>query len=294
MNGHVPVLLKEVLQWLPPADGPGAHYADGTLGGGGHTAAIMEARPGATLTACDVDGSAIERAQLRFATEIGTGRLHLHHGAFSTLPEVGEGYDAILADLGYSSIQLSDASYGLSFQTEGPLDMRLKRPSHGPTAWDIVHGAPVTTLASIFRDYGEVDGANRMAARIQEAARRGEITDSTASLAGWVEKNAGGGHSHGARRIHPATKIFQALRIAVNDEMRELDRFLKTAILKLKPRGRLLVITFHSLEDRMVKRLKDAPGVRALTKKALEPTDAEIEGNPRSRSAKLRVLERTS
>ncbi len=288
MNDHVPVLLREVLQWLPSADGPLARYADCTLGGGGHTSAILKARPQAVVTACDVDGAAIKRAQENFSPEIESGRLHLHHGLFSALPEAAEGYDAILADLGYSSIQLSDASYGLSFQEEGPLDMRLKRPASGPTAWDIIRGAPVSTIAAILRDYGEVDGAGKLATRMQEAVHRGDITDSTGSLAAWVEKNAGGGH----RRTHPATKVFQALRIAVNDEMRELDRFLKTAILKLKPRGRLLVITFHSLEDRMVKRLKDTAGVRALTKKAIEPQEDEVQSNPRSRSAKLRVIER--
>lgn len=295
MNRHVPVLLREVLANMPPAR-PGRPFlaADGTLGGGGHTAGILETDRGHHVTASDLDEEAIAAAQKRFARELKAGRLQLFHGSFTDLPEApGDGYDMILADLGYSSNQLEDPTYGMSFQVDGPLDMRLSRPPEGPTAWDILSDAPLPWLTSTLRSYGEMPGAERLAKKLREAVDSGQVVNSTLSLARWAEKNSPSGRGRGKGRIHPATTLFQALRIAVNDELRTLDQFLQSAILKLRVGGRLMIITFHSLEDRIVKQAcAESDELVAVTSKPVTPQEDEIDGNPRARSAKLRVYER--
>ncbi len=299
MNRHVPVLLEQTLQAIEPLLGnrPQTYFADVTFGGGGHTGAILRRFPFCHVLACDKDQTAFEKAKSAFASELADDRLRFFHGNFKELPdnpwsppETSAGWDGILADLGYSSNQLEDSDYGMSFQTDGPLDMRLSRPPEGLSAWDILNTASAEQLTNLLKSYGEMSGAHRLAPQIQEAISKGDITDSTLSLARWMEKKF---PRHGSGSIHPATLVFQALRIATNDELRSLDHLLRNAILKLRPGGRLLVITFHSLEDRIVKHVcGQSQSMKVVSRKPFTADDAEIRQNPRSRSAKLRVYQK--
>ena len=295
MSGHIPVMLNEVLEMLSPRDG--ASYVDGTFGGGGYASAILEAAD-CTVLGIDRDPDAIARGQTlveRFA-----GRLTLVQGEFSCMDQFAQESDGVVLDLGVSSFQFDQPARGFSFREDGPLDMRMSLS--GESAADFVNSADHSTLASIIARFGEEKNARRIATAII-AAR--PITG-TAQLAAIVSEAQGPAAQRFA--IHPATRTFQALRIHVNDELGELERGLDAALNILKPQGRLVVVSFHSLEDRIVKqflnqRSTSAPRgsrhvpVSAAPKAAFElltrqpriPMAAEIGINPRARSAKLRA-----
>jgi 16S rRNA (cytosine1402-N4)-methyltransferase len=295
MSGHVPVMLNEVLDMLSPRDG--GSYIDGTFGGGGYTRAILEAADCKVL-GIDRDPAAIARGQAlvdRFG-----GRLTLVQGEFSRMDEFAAASDGIVLDLGVSSFQFDQPERGFSFREDGPLDMRMSLS--GESAADFVNGADHSTLASVIARFGEEKNARRIATAII-AAR--PITG-TAQLAAIVSDAQGPAALRFA--IHPATRTFQALRIHVNDELGELERGLDASLNILNPQGRLVVVSFHSLEDRMVKQFlsrrstaaprasRHAPAVAApkapfelLTRQPRTPTADEIASNPRARSAKLRA-----
>lgn len=301
MNGHVSVMLAEVVEALAPR--PGDCMVDGTFGAGGYSRALLAA--GAQVIAFDRDP-----AVRAFADDLGAP-LRLMTAPFKAMGKVvGEGgADGVALDLGVSSMQLDEATRGFSLLRDGPLDMRMS--GDGPTAADIVNNAPPAELAGIFRDFGEERRARHIAQRI--AARRAiRPFSSTADLAAEVERALGG--RRGAR-IHPATRVFQALRIAVNDELAELEAGLVAAEEVLKAGGRLAVVTFHSLEDRIVKAFlaersgppaspsRHAPPAAAagakpsftlIHKRAKTASAAEIAANPRARSAKLRAAVRSA
>lgn len=299
---HLPVFPAEVAEWMAP--GPGKFIIDGTLGGGGHSEIFLKA--GARVLGVDRDPEALAHARTRLA-EFG-GRFSTWEGNFSRLPEIpeiqmGERADGLLMDLGVSSRQLDSAARGFSFMREGPLDMRMG-PSSPRTAAEIVNQWPEADIVRILFEYGEESKARRIAGAItRQRAEKPFVT--TLDLANCIEKSIGR-----QGRTHPATKTFQAIRMAVNEELESLATALAAAPSILKPGGRLLIITFHSLEDRMVKRfLKhrateflDEPGwpeprpnpdyqFRLLARKAIIPTAEETSLNPRARSAKLRVAQ---
>ena len=292
MNGrHRPVLLTETVRLLDPQAGD--IILDGTVGAGGHAAALLE-RAGETgrLVALDVDPAALQLAAERLAA-FGP-RVHLHRENFSqfeqVLAEEGlERVDVALLDVGVSSMQLDEAERGFSFQQSGPLDMRMD-PSAGLTAADVVNELPEDELADIIYRYGEERLSRRIARRIVEARTRGPIT-TTEELARIVLGAQPGGGKW--QRIHPATRTFQALRIYVNGELESLEKFCGRIVDRLNEGGRVGVISFHSLEDRIVKQVfkEEARGgrVEVLTRKPIEATPEEQGENPRSRSAKLRV-----
>ena len=275
-----------------------AIYVDCTLGGGGHAEAILEATaPEGSLIGMDRDGEAIRRAGERLK-RYGT-RVRLFQENFKNLGSLLKAQDirsvdGILMDLGMSTLQLTDSERGFSFQTDGPLDMRMDRRSP-VTAAALVNSLPERQLAQILFEFGEERWANRIARVVSEARKRSPIT-TTRVLADLVRRAIP--RPAQSRRLHPATKTFQALRIAVNQELEQLDVALSGAVARLNPGGRLCVIAFHSLEDRIVKRTfkglarTDAPEIRLVTKKPIVPGREEIRMNPRSRSAKLRVVER--
>ena len=300
-------MAAEVLAALNPK--PGGRYADGTLGGAGHAMAILAAStPTGWLFGCDRDGIAVETARTRLG-QLYPGRFEVQRGNFSEIAkwvEVGS-CDGILLDLGLSSPQLDWAERGFSFQQEGPLDMRMD-DRQALTAAELVNGEDAEELARIFWELGGERDSRRFARAIvhDRALRKFETTRQLADL---IERLS---PRHG-RKAHPATKVFQGLRIAVNDEIGSLQRGLEAVTTLLKPGGRLAVITFHSLEDRVVKefgreRTRDytfegpvdvpelrqprVPEFRWVSRKAILPGEAELAENPRSRSAQLRVLER--
>jgi len=299
---HLPVLPDEVIGWS--GAGPDTFVIDGTLGGGGHSELFL--KTGARVLGVDRDPEALAHARARLAS-FGS-RFTSWEGNFSRVIESpaiqnGDLADVLLMDLGVSSRQLDSAERGFSFQKDGPLDMRMG-PSSPRTAADVVNGWPEADLVKIFFEFGEEPKARRIAAAIVK--RRGSKPfETTLDLANYIEQTIG---RHG--RTHPATRVFQAVRMAVNEELESLAAALDAAASVLKPGGRLLIITFHSLEDRMVKRfLKhrsteflDEPGwpeprknpnwqFRLLARKAIAPSAAEISLNPRARSAKLRVAQ---
>lgn len=306
---HKSVLLHESLE--PLLRHPGTLFVDCTLGGGGHTGELLKARPDARVIALDRDPDMIARARTRFQAEIAAGRLILVHANFSELaaavkPYTEDGVDGILADFGVSSFQLDIPERGFSFQRSGPLDMRMDTTA-SVTAYDLVNTASPEELARIFQDYGEERFAWRVAQRI--AARRAEnpIAD-TADLAEVVRAAIPNAR---AQKIHPATRVFQALRMAVNGELDEVESLLALLPGILRPGGVFCAISFHSLEDRLVKErlklLSDAcicppeiitcercnrPPGRLGARKPIVPGEAELAENPRSRSAKLRVFYR--
>ena len=305
---HVPVLLTEVLAALAPRDG--GRYLDATFGGGGHASAILEASsPDGRLLGLDRDPAAIERGRARLSA---FGERHrLVRTAFDRLDEAAraagfEAFDGILFDLGFSSDQLDDPARGLSFRGDGPLDMRLD-PDQPETASDLVNRLEVDALANLIYRFGEEPASRRIARAIVDA----RPVEGTAQLAELIARAAGSRPQRGRRHIHPATRTFQALRIAVNDELGLLERGLDKALALLAPGGRIAVISFHSLEDRIVKR-RFQDGARAcicppelpicacsgrarlrlLGRKPTEPGDVELGMNPRARSARLRAAER--
>ncbi|HLF92155.1 MAG TPA: 16S rRNA (cytosine(1402)-N(4))-methyltransferase RsmH [Planctomycetota bacterium] len=284
---HQPVLLREVIDLLRPR--PGGVYVDGTLGLGGHAEAI--AKTGARVLGVEWDDDSAARAAERLGPSVEVVR-----DSYANLPAILESrnvpvVDGILLDLGVSSPQFDTASRGFSLQRDGPLDMRMS-PRIPRTAADLLRTVGERELERILREYGEEPRARKIAAAIVDMrGRRGsDILGSTRVLAEFVERLEGR-HT----RIHPATRVFQALRIAVNDELENLKKFLETFDRYLGGGGRCCVISFHSLEDRLVKRSfreKAKEGLRLVTKKPVRASRDEVLQNPRARSAKLRCIEK--
>jgi 16S rRNA (cytosine1402-N4)-methyltransferase len=288
--GHTTVLGTEVITALAPRSG--GVYVDATLGGGGHTESILEAAPGATVIGIDQDRRAIEAARERLA-RFGDA-VRLVHGRFSAieqhLAELGAPkVDGIVADLGVSSPQLTDPGRGMSFRSEGPLDMRMGDTEE--TALELIERLSTDELADLIFQYGEERRSRRIARCIQQAVRHGELK-TTLDLRRAVVRAVGPARVGG---VDPATRTFQALRIAVNHEMEELTALLELSPRVLGPGAVLAVISFHSLEDRQVKRafLQTAVWER-LTTKPIVPSRGETEHNPRSRSAKLRAARKVA
>lgn len=304
---HASVLLEEVVEQLAPVDG--GVYLDCTCGLGGHTEAILEASgPSGRMLAIDRDPDAIELAKGRLA-RFGD-RVEIVEGNFSDVQVYAEATDSVpldgvIADLGVSSMQLDDASRGFSFMRDGPLDMRMG-PKVGMTAAEMLEEFDVRSLIKILRDFGEVNRPRQVAEAILQARDEGAL-ETTHDLARVVEKAIGGRKT---TPIHPATRAFQAIRIAVNRELEEIEKLLGVLAGLVRPGGRVAVISFHSLEDRIVKHaFTDPPPVvqplsfpvepervrgpwQALTKKPIVPSKREVNDNPRARSAKLRIAER--
>ncbi|HEY9618606.1 MAG TPA: 16S rRNA (cytosine(1402)-N(4))-methyltransferase RsmH [Microcoleaceae cyanobacterium] len=279
---HIPVLSREVIAGL--AIQAGGHYLDATVGGGGHSQLILASAPDVRLTALDQDAQAIAAAQATLA-EFGD-RVQFHRTNFAEFDPGELQFDGILADLGVSSAQFDFADRGFSFRQTAPLDMRMDQRQE-LTAAEVINHWEEVKLADIFYTYGEERLSRRIARRIV-ADRPFETTTQLAeAIAYSVPK------SYRYGRIHPATRVFQALRIAVNRELEVLETFLDQAPHWLKPGGRLAIISFHSLEDRIVKhRLKESELLQVVTKKPIVPQEDEIKENVRSRSAKLRIAER--
>jgi 16S rRNA (cytosine1402-N4)-methyltransferase len=290
--GHVPVLPAAVVTGLSPKSG--GRYVDGTLGGGGHAALVLAASaPDGRLLGLDVDPAALAASRARLA-EFGE-RATLARGNFRQIGELARvsGFDqadGVLLDLGVSSYQLDTPERGFSFQADAPLDMRLD-PEAEMTAADLVNELPEDELADLIYRYGEERGSRRIA-RVIGAARRKARIATTGELAGLVARALGGRHG----KIHPATRTFQALRIATNEELASLEESLPQIVAILASGGRAAIISFHSLEDRIVKLFfkaeAEAGRLRIITKKPLEASEGEARANPRSRSAKLRVAEK--
>jgi 16S rRNA (cytosine1402-N4)-methyltransferase len=311
-DGHLPVLAEEVVTMLAPS--PGSLQIDATVGGGGHTERILEATdPDGRLLGLDADGAAIARVRRRLA-RFGD-RLVLRRANFrelaSVAPRAGFGaVDGLLFDLGLSSFQLADTDRGFGIRAGGPLDMRFDT-GRGVPASELLATLDADELTALFRRYGEERNARRIARAIVETRATAPITTAE-DLAALVARVAPA-PPRGRRRIHPATRVFQALRIAVNEELDALQDGLVAAVDLLRPGGRLVVLSYHSLEDRIVKRFLDTerrgcvcppelpvcvcgrqPRLRLVTRPSLTPTDAEIAGNPRARSARLRAAERVA
>jgi 16S rRNA (cytosine1402-N4)-methyltransferase len=304
VRGHTPVLYQRVLHALRPS--AGGCYIDGTIGAGGHTYGILEASsPDGQVLGLDLDPAALDVARDRLARY--GERLHLRHGSYAVMPEfAGElGWktvDGVLLDLGLSSMQLDDAKRGFSFRLNGPLDMRFD-PAQTTRAVDLINELTERDLADVFTQYGEEPRARQIAKAIVES-RPLHTTYELAKLITHVVKG-------GRRKIHPATRVFQALRIAVNNELKNLEIGLDQALDLVAPGARIAVISFHSLEDRLVKNFyrrestdcicpPDQPvctcdhraRLAVITKRPIRPEKEELEANPRARSARLRVAEK--
>ena len=303
----MPVLIEAVMNGLQIR--PGAVVIDCTLGGGGHAERLLAASaPDGRLLGLDADPAALRRVGVRLSAAVASGRLTMVQAFFQDVAEVAaanrfEHVDAILLDLGVSSFQLETPERGFSLMYSGPLDMRFD-PSQGESAADIVNSWPQTEIADIIYRFGE----DRQSRRIAKAIVENRPIDTTEHLAAVVERAMGGRRGS---RIHPATRTFQALRIAVNAELAQLEQVLPHCLELLRPGGRVAVISFHSLEDRIVKHWiqreasdfvsdpmhpyggrERKPTLRAVTRKPVIATPEEILQNPRSRSAKLRIAER--
>jgi 16S rRNA (cytosine1402-N4)-methyltransferase len=303
-GNHIPVLFQAVLDGLQVR--PGGRYVDATVGAGGHAAGVLElSSPDGRLLGLDRDPAAVEAAGMRLASF--GGRVVLVHSSFSRLAEVAQTrrfapVAGVLFDLGFSSLQLADPERGFAFMADGPLDMRFDPQSDRPAAADLVNRLSVEELAALLMRYGE----EKHSRRIAEAIVAARPLYTTAELVAVIEQVV-----KQRMRIHPATRTFQALRIAVNDELATLEQALPQAVDILAPGGRLVVIGFHSLEDRIVKRFMrresrdcicppEAPAcicdhratLRVITRKPIRPTAEEVAANPRARSARLRIAER--
>lgn len=303
---HRPVLLPETVRLLDAARG--GLFVDATLGLGGHSEAILEASPAARVLGIDRDREALRRATERLAPYGPRFRAaHANHRDIArVMEEAGEREAAgVLADLGVSSLQFDTPERGFSFRHDAPLDMRMDAAGAEETAAELLAQLPEEEIARIIYEYGEERRSRRIARWIVERRERGEFIETTGQLAELVARAVG--HKPGDR-VHPATRTFQALRIAVNGELEGLDSFIETAVALLQTQGRLAVISFHSLEDRVVKRtLRRLSGycecpprlpvcacgarraVELLTRRPVVPSDEEVAENPRARSAKLRV-----
>lgn len=289
---HYPVLLQEVLAaFYPFRNKPAPTYFDGTFGRGGHYSAVRFVIPQMKATVMDQDLAAIEYAKTRFQTEVEQGQLKVIHGNFSQFSEHNlKNFDMMLLDLGVSSPQLDQAERGFSFYHDGPLDMRMNQ-QQGLTAEMLVNTASEEDLIRIFKDYGEVYRPARVVRAIVND-RKQKAFQSTKQLAGLIERVDG----WQVKGFHPATKYFMALRLAVNSELEVVEQTIPAMIRSLNPGGRLAIISFHSLEDRIVKNIfRGSENLgRAVTKKVIVPTQEECDRNSRSRSAKLRVFERSA
>jgi len=306
MSQHIPILVNKVIAMLQAEAPEVSRLIDGTVGGGGHSCALLKAGVDAVL-AIDRDARAIETAGQALAAY--GDSVKFHHGNYIDMQAAARALgwrtvDAILLDLGLSSNQLDDPARGFSFRFDAPLDMRFDRDEAGDSAGDLVNGLAADELADLFFRYGEERHSRRIA---REILRQRPIT--TTRMLAEAVADAVPAQSKRRSKVHPATKVFQALRIAVNKELDALERVIPVAIDLLRPGGRLAVITFHSLEDRLVKqafkRLSTSvtapPGmasieerrasIRLVNRKPISPGQAEVSANPRSRSAKLRVVE---
>jgi 16S rRNA (cytosine1402-N4)-methyltransferase len=308
---HVPVMPDEVLEALAPR--PGTRHIDATLGGGGHAERILESsHPDGRLLGIDADGAAIARVRDRLVPRFGD-RVTLRQANFRELaivaPEAGfDAVDGCLFDLGLSSFQLADHARGFGFRTGGPLDMRFDA-GRGVPASELLATLDQAELTALFGKYGEEPFSGRIARAIVEARRTAPV-QTAEELAALIARVTPA-RAPGRRRVHPATRVFQALRIAVNEELDALQAGLAAAVDLLRPGGRLVVLSYHSLEDRIVKRFLQAerrgctcppevpicvcghaPRLRLLGPKGSVPTAAEISANPRARSARLRAAER--
>ncbi len=287
---HVPVLLDEVVEWLAPK--PGAVLVDGTLGGGGHSRAVAERLvPDGTLIALDRDPAAIDAARESLADL----PVVVARGSFADLPEVLAelGFtrvDGVILDLGLSSDQLADAQRGFSFDADGPLDLRFD-PTAGEPAWRLLDRLSAEHLADLIYQYGEERYSRRIGRAVVERRQQGKPVHTANDLASLVRRCIP--RRGPPERIDPATRTFQALRIAVNDELKALETALRRIPGCLTEGGRFAVISFHSLEDRRVKTaFRDASQLTVLTKRPIRPSDDEAARNPRARSAKMRVAQR--
>lgn len=285
---HVPVLASEIVEWLRPS--PGQTMADGTLGGGGHTRLLAEAvGPRGRVIAVDRDAAAVEAAAERLAGL----NVRAVEANYSDLPEVLaalgiEAVDGIVLDLGYSSDQLADIGRGFSFNSTGALDLRFDT-TRGEPAWKLIERLSAEHLADLIYRYGEDRYSRRIARRIVETRRASPIRTAS-DLAQVVRKSVPRSRDE---RIDPATRTFQALRIAVNEELKWVEIALRRLPDCLRPDGRLAIISFHSLEDRLVKEaFREDARLNVLTRRPIRPSEGEVAANPRSSSAKLRVAER--
>jgi 16S rRNA (cytosine1402-N4)-methyltransferase len=306
-RSHVPVLLDRCVALLAPAATPDGVLVDATLGLGGHAEALLNATTGTRLIGLDRDPEALERSAARLAPF--GGRVTFAHAVYDALPDVlgangVERVDGVLFDLGVSSLQLDAAERGFSYAADAPLDMRMDQ-SAGPTAAEVVNTYPVAALTRILREYGE----ERFASRVAHAIVDGRPWATTAPLAETVRESIPAAtRRHGG---HPAKRTFQALRIEVNGELAALERALPAAIAALRVEGRLVVLAYHSLEDRIVKRALAeglrgcvcppdfpvcvcgrTPELRLLVRGSEGPSDAEVAANPRAASVRLRAVER--
>jgi 16S rRNA (cytosine1402-N4)-methyltransferase len=301
-NVHASVLLAETIELLAPK--PGDVFVDATLGLGGHTQALLETEATLRVIGIDQDIEAMQLAKERLK-QFGD-RVEFRQGNFADIRKLADSADGILADLGVSSLQFDSETRGFSFRFDAPLDMRMDAEGEDETAAELLERLSEEEIANIIYGYGEERFSRRIARRIVERRNSGSPVRTTKELAELVERSV---PRKPKDKIHPATKTFQALRIAVNRELEVLERFLKDSIDLLRPNGRLAIISFHSLEDRMVKQafLKAsgkcqcppripqcicgaAKQVEILTKKPITAGDDELDVNPRSRSAKLRAV----
>lgn len=279
---HIPVLSQEVITGLNIQ--PGGNYLDLTVGGGGHSRLILESSENTKITAVDQDEDALNAAKDNLA-EFGN-RVNFIHSNFANFDFPEHTYDGILADLGVSSYHLDNPERGFSFRNTANLDMRMNQ-QQSLTAGDIINYWDEKQLADIFFKYGEERLSRRIARRIVEK----RPFNTTTELADAIAYSVPPKYRHG--RIHPATRVFQALRIAVNDELQVLETLIANAPQSLVVGGKVAIISFHSLEDRIVKHgLRNSELLKVLTKKPIIATEEEIKQNPRSRSAKLRIAER--
>ena len=292
---HISVLKKEALEFLNP--GPNENFIDATVNGGGHALEILaKTAPEGKLLAIDLDKDAIAKFEEKISENNFKQRVVVANDNFARIKDIVREKDfsdiaGIIADLGFSSWQIEESGRGFSFLKDEPLLMTLSGASDGLTAYEIVNGWPEERLKEVIREYGEERFAGRIARNIKEARRNKKIT-TTKELVEIIEKAVPGAYRRA--KIHPATRTFQALRITVNDELLNLRVFLENAFDVLQPGGRLVIISFHSLEDRIVKNFfkekKLVGQAEVQTKKPIIPSDEEIKANPRSRSAKLRAL----
>jgi 16S rRNA (cytosine1402-N4)-methyltransferase len=288
MDEHIPVLFAESLEYL--AIRPDGIYVDATFGAGGHSRGILTRLQGGRLIAFDADPQASERAA-RIVDPAFTFVQSNFRELSSALDRLDiDLIDGVLYDLGVSSMQFDQASRGFSFRESAPLDMRMN-PNSGRSAYDVLMTASETELADIFFHYGQERAARKIARVIVQRRQAGTLPRGTMEFAQMI---SGMLHRPGQReRIHPATRVFQALRIAVNDELDALREGLDDAVARLRSAGRIVAISFHSLEDRIVKhKFREDERLDVLTRKPVLPGDAEMERNPRARSAKLRAAQR--